>query len=279
MQLAASLQGVVTQQLVPTRRAGAGPSPPRCWSPRRPSATSSVRARPTRSTRRCRPAGSTACRRWTSRSPTWSRRDVITLETAIERCANDEDLRRLQRRRRATEDDRWPRPTPTRSATSRGKLLEGSLEADTTTLVANKLRQMGYVPVAIDKKAAARAPEGAQDPRARRRKVKLKDVAVFSRQFATMINSGLSLLRSLHILAEQTENKELADVIDEVRQDVEKGCVAVAGAGPAPEGLQPPLRRHGACGRDRRRARLGAAAAGRHHREAGRAASARSSRP
>jgi type IV pilus assembly protein PilC len=46
---------------------------------------------------------------------------------------------------------------------------------------------------------------------------------VFSRQFATMINSGLSLIRSLAILAEQTENPELAKVIGEVRLDVEKG--------------------------------------------------------
>ena len=44
-------------------------------------------------------------------------------------------------------------------------------------------------------------------------KVKLKDLAVMSRQFATMINSGLSLLRALTILAEQTENKELAGVL------------------------------------------------------------------
>jgi type IV pilus assembly protein PilC len=54
-------------------------------------------------------------------------------------------------------------------------------------------------------------------------RIKLKDVAVFSRQFATMINSGLSLLRSLYILAEQTENKVLADVVNQVRIDVEKG--------------------------------------------------------
>jgi len=53
--------------------------------------------------------------------------------------------------------------------------------------------------------------------------VKLKDVAVFSRQFATMINSGLSLLRALSILAEQTESKVLAAIANEVRLDVEKG--------------------------------------------------------
>src|SRR5262249_25892384 len=54
-------------------------------------------------------------------------------------------------------------------------------------------------------------------------RVALKDVAVFSRQFATMINSGLSLLRSLAILADQTENKVLAGIVNEVRLDVEKG--------------------------------------------------------
>jgi type IV pilus assembly protein PilC len=102
-----------------------------------------------------------------------------------------------------------------------GKMLEGSIEAESTTLVANKLRQMGYVPIAIDKKDTGRLKKELSlfGPR----KPKLKDIAIFSRQFATMINSGLSLLRSLYILAEQTENKALAKVIDEIRQDVERG--------------------------------------------------------
>jgi type IV pilus assembly protein PilC len=49
-------------------------------------------------------------------------------------------------------------------------------------------------------------------------------VAVFSRQFATMINSGLSLIRALAILADQTENPQLAKVAGEVRLDVERGA-------------------------------------------------------
>ena len=101
-----------------------------------------------------------------------------------------------------------------------GKVLQGSLDADSTTLVANKLRQMGYVPLAIDKKSAGMKTEiklpGAGKP-------KIKDVAVFSRQFAVMIDSGLSLLRALYILEDQTENKVLAGIIAEVRQDIEKG--------------------------------------------------------
>jgi len=101
-----------------------------------------------------------------------------------------------------------------------GKIQQGELEADSTMLVANKLRQMGYVPIAIDKrkKSAAKKELHIFKPKA-----KLKDLAIFSRQFAVMIDSGLSLLRALSILEEQTENKVLAVVLHEVRTDVEKG--------------------------------------------------------
>ena len=102
-----------------------------------------------------------------------------------------------------------------------GNIVQGSIEADSTTLVANKLRQMGYVPLAIDKKKTGGLQTELKLPGAG--KPKIKDIAVFSRQFAVMINSGLSLLRSLYILEEQTENKVLAKVLGEVRQDVEKG--------------------------------------------------------
>jgi type IV pilus assembly protein PilC len=54
-------------------------------------------------------------------------------------------------------------------------------------------------------------------------RVKLKDLAVFSRQFATMINSGLPLLRALTILGEQTGNRRLGEVVTLVRAEVEKG--------------------------------------------------------
>ena len=54
-------------------------------------------------------------------------------------------------------------------------------------------------------------------------RVKARDLTVFSRQFATMINSGLSMLRALSVLEEQTENKKLAKVLTQVRGDVEAG--------------------------------------------------------
>jgi len=101
-----------------------------------------------------------------------------------------------------------------------GQIVEGTLESDSTNLVANKLRQMGYVPLAIDKKATGGV---RKELHLMKPKIKLKDIAVFSRQFAVMIDSGLSLLRALSILEDQIENKALAKVMTEVRSDVEKG--------------------------------------------------------
>jgi type IV pilus assembly protein PilC len=106
---------------------------------------------------------------------------------------------------------------------TQGRLLQGSLDGDSQTLVAEKLRNMGYVPIAINQEKSASLSKDLSIPGLSDR-VSIKDVAVFSRQFATMINSGLSLIRALTILAEQTENKKLASVVTEVRLDVEKGA-------------------------------------------------------
>ncbi len=104
-----------------------------------------------------------------------------------------------------------------------GKVVEGQLEADDQALVIDKLRSMGYTPITISKRNENKLTADLSIPGLSNR-VKLKDVAVMSRQFATMINSGLSILRSLAILAQQTENSELARVAGEVRLDVERGA-------------------------------------------------------
>ncbi len=102
-----------------------------------------------------------------------------------------------------------------------GKLKTGKLEAEFSGQVAARLKSMGYAPLSITETGTGLQREvkiPGFTP-----KVKLKDLAVFSRQFATMIASGLSLLRALTILTEQTENKELARVVREVRNDLESG--------------------------------------------------------
>jgi type IV pilus assembly protein PilC len=104
--------------------------------------------------------------------------------------------------------------------TREGRVLDGKMEADGEAAVANRLRSQGLVPIQIAKESKVSMK---MEIRLRPPKVKLKDLAVFSRQFATMINSGLSLIRALNILAEQTENDTLATSIKSLTDDVQRG--------------------------------------------------------
>ena len=103
-----------------------------------------------------------------------------------------------------------------------GKTRNGTLDAPDQRVVAVKLREMGYAPVSITEIKTGTMKKEITIP-GFGKKVGLKDLSIFSRQFATMINSGLSLIRALNILAEQTDNPELARIIGEVRAAVEQG--------------------------------------------------------
>jgi type IV pilus assembly protein PilC len=107
-----------------------------------------------------------------------------------------------------------------RVRTKEGRVLEGKMEATGEGAVASRLRQQGMVPIQITKDSKVSMKK---EIRLREPKVKLKDLAIFSRQFATMINSGLSLLRTLNILSEQTENPTLAKTVGLLRDDIERG--------------------------------------------------------
>ena len=100
-----------------------------------------------------------------------------------------------------------------------GTLITGEIVGESSDLVLSKLREMKYIPLDVKAKSSGLKKEfNLRKPR-----VKLKELAVFSRQFATMINSGLPLLRTLAILEEQSDAKELKRVVSEMRIDVEKG--------------------------------------------------------
>src|SRR5918996_1369164 len=118
----------------------------------------------------------------------------------------------------------------------RGALITGELVADSQELVMTRLREMNYIPLEIKQKREGLKREISLQPG----KVKLKDLAIFSRQFATMVNSGLPLLRTLSILEEQTDSKVLAKKVGEVRLDVERGS-SLSGALARHERTFPPL--------------------------------------
>jgi len=102
-----------------------------------------------------------------------------------------------------------------------GKVKKGETTARTKEEVTALLRQQGLTVTSIKEKGKGLDMElklpGFQS------KVKDKDLVVFTRQFATMIDAGLPLVQCLEILEEQTANKKLADAIGKIRQDVESG--------------------------------------------------------
>lgn len=102
----------------------------------------------------------------------------------------------------------------------RGIPAKGELEADSRTAVATELRSKGYTVVDINEKSGGTSLNSLLKDSQR---IKSKNITIFSRQFATMINSGLALLRALHILENQTQNSKLQGIISEIRTDVESG--------------------------------------------------------
>ena len=108
-----------------------------------------------------------------------------------------------------------------------GKRTKGKIEATTDGVAAATLRQQGVVPLSLIESGKGLRKD-LQLPGIGGR-VKLKDIAIVVRQFATMTASGLSLLRSLAILEEQTGKPALAAALREVRRGVESG-LSLSGA-------------------------------------------------
>jgi len=104
-----------------------------------------------------------------------------------------------------------------------GKAVKGRIDAATEGAVASRLRVMGVSPITIKEASSGKGLQREINIGGLKAKVGLKDLSVMSRQMATMIGSGLSLLRTLTILADQTENKTLAEILRSVSKDVENG--------------------------------------------------------
>ncbi len=103
-----------------------------------------------------------------------------------------------------------------------GELVEGQLDGDSMALVVRRLREMGYMPISVTPKSAVNLKTEIKIPGLSDR-IKLREIAVMTRQLSTMVDSGLSVVRSLGILGTQVENPELARILTQVRLDLEHG--------------------------------------------------------
>ena len=99
-----------------------------------------------------------------------------------------------------------------------GAKTRGEIEGENKQAVSDQLKARGLIVVDIADKHGSREIELAFLKRA-----KANDLAVFSRQLSTMISAGMSILRALYVLEEQTESKFLKETIVAVRKDVETG--------------------------------------------------------
>jgi type IV pilus assembly protein PilC len=124
---------------------------------------------------------------------------------------------------------------------ARGREASGLLEAVSSSAAISQLRQSGYFPTSVIEEAIS-APDGKQARRRtataagitkpgakkgivlfRRRKVRSKVLMIFTRQLATLIDSGLPLLRSLNVLAKQERDKVMKRTIDKLADSVQSG--------------------------------------------------------
>jgi type II secretory pathway component PulF len=113
---------------------------------------------------------------------------------------------------------------------SYGKTLTNVVEDFSRESLIEKLQKQGYFVLKIESvssepgiEAAAAAPKKTKEKKFTHKKIKLHDVISFSRQLVTMLESGVTLLRSLEVILSQIESEKLYSVIEQVNRDVEHG--------------------------------------------------------
>ncbi len=105
-----------------------------------------------------------------------------------------------------------------------GQKATGVIEADSQRAAVARLRDMGYFPIRVEESLGEETKEVIKQSFGR---VRLKDRNVFFRQLANLCESGMPITRALTTLTQQTENKKMAAIIDQLRAEVLKGSTFV----------------------------------------------------
>jgi len=101
-----------------------------------------------------------------------------------------------------------------------GAPVRGVIEAENQRAAISRLRDMGFFPLRVEESIEKQAKDTLRDALSR---IRLKERNLFLRQLANLCESGMMITRALRTLVEQTENPKLAKVIDQLRDDVQKG--------------------------------------------------------
>ena len=242
MQLSIALQGIVTQQLLPTADGSARIVACEVLVPT-PAIRNLIREGKTHQIYSAlQTSGAVGMQTMDSHLAQLVRMGKITRSLAEQRASVPEELKRLLSGAR-----RHPGPGGRgviggaggmstfafRAVDLAGVPARGEMEASSKTAVSEQLRQRGLIVLDVSEKREALKLESIFQ---RFKSVNLRAIAVFSRQFATLIASGMPMLRSLYTLEAQTEDEMLKKAIVGVREDVDdpvdglRGRLRVKGA-------------------------------------------------
>ncbi len=106
-----------------------------------------------------------------------------------------------------------------RARDNSGRIFSGVIEGDSREAVIDRLREMKYFIISVEQKSQSLLSTEITLFKT----IKIRDLAIFYRQFATMVSAGLTLVNCLEILSKQTENKLLAKKIEDIKKSVERG--------------------------------------------------------
>jgi type IV pilus assembly protein PilC len=115
-----------------------------------------------------------------------------------------------------------------------GRVVAGAIDAETEVLVLGKLQEMGFFVTNLQRQSGGAVSLRRLDL-GKLRKVGMRELTVFTRQFATMVNAGLSMVRTLNILEQQTESAKLKTIVGDVRKHVEEGMTLSDALGQHPD--------------------------------------------
>lgn len=113
---------------------------------------------------------------------------------------------------------------------AQGELVSGSITSDSEATAARRLQAMGLAPLSLRRSSNSASSRGSNPlaslrawQKSRPKKFTAKDIAIFARQFATMVEAGLPLVRTINAVAAQTEHIQLKNCLPQIRNDIEAG--------------------------------------------------------
>lgn len=119
-----------------------------------------------------------------------------------------------------------------------GRLISGTIEANSLEMAGDQLYRLGYLPVAIEETEERRSFT-IPNIFTNMKKIKLEDLVLFSQQLSTLYKAGLPILSSLSSIKDQMDNKKFAEVLENVCREIEAGSTLYGSMSKYPHAFPP----------------------------------------